>query len=153
MRAFLEGENPDTIREGVHVALGDCEEVFKAQEVNRRMKDKAAHACRALCRARILEEIKHRKGTATSEHLRVVLSVIDGPPLANSQAVRPYNRRGIVMTSTAEEKAFLKVAVAAIPRTVELIWGFSPDDRAGALEKAERCFLAAALDYGRFPPV
>jgi len=52
------------------------------------------------------------------------------------------------MTSTAEEKAFLKVAVAAIPRMAELIGGFPPDDRAGALEKAERCFLAAALDYG-----
>jgi hypothetical protein len=34
----LEGENPDAIREGVHVALGDCEEIFKAQEVNRRMR-------------------------------------------------------------------------------------------------------------------
>jgi hypothetical protein len=52
------------------------------------------------------------------------------------------------MTSTAEEKAFLKVAVAAIPRVAEIIWGFPPDDRAGALERAERCFLAAALDYG-----
>src|SRR5262249_20698996 len=64
----LEGENPDAIREGVHVALVDCEEIFKAQEVNRRkrMKDKAAQACHALCRARIVEEIKHRKGTATS---------------------------------------------------------------------------------------
>jgi hypothetical protein len=30
----LEGDNPDTIREGVHVALGDCEEIFRAQEVN-----------------------------------------------------------------------------------------------------------------------
>jgi hypothetical protein len=36
------------------------------------------------------------------------------------------------MTSTAEEK----------------LWGFPPDDRAGALEKAERCFLAAASDHG-----
>src|SRR6516225_241460 len=26
----LEGENPDAIREGVHVALGDCEAIFKA---------------------------------------------------------------------------------------------------------------------------
>ena len=60
----------------------NCEEIFKAQEVNSRMKDKAAHACHALCRARIVEEIKHRKGTATSEHLKVVLRVIDGPPLA-----------------------------------------------------------------------
>jgi hypothetical protein len=48
------------------------------------------------------------------------------------------------MTSTAEEKAFLRVAVAAIPRVA----AFPPDDRAGALEAAERSFLAAALDYG-----
>ena len=52
------------------------------------------------------------------------------------------------MTSTAEEKAFLRVAVAAIPRVAELIQGFPSDDQAGALETAERCFLAAALDYG-----
>ena len=77
----LEGEDPNAIREGVHVSLGDCEEIFKAQEVNRRMKNKAANACRALCRARIVEEIKRRKGTATSEHLKVVLSFIDGPHL------------------------------------------------------------------------
>src|SRR5271169_3803896 len=38
----LEGENPDAIREGVHVALADCEQIFKPQEVNRRM---TAHAC------------------------------------------------------------------------------------------------------------
>ena len=52
------------------------------------------------------------------------------------------------MTSTAEEKAFLRVAVAAIPRGAESIWRFPPHDRAGALETAERCFLAAALDHG-----
>ena len=52
------------------------------------------------------------------------------------------------MTSTAEEKAFLRVAVAAIPRVTEIIWGFPPDDQAGALETAERSFMAAALDYG-----
>ena len=82
----LEGEEPNAIREGVQVAIADCEQIFRAQEVNRRMKDKAAHACHALCRARILEEIKHRKGTATSEHLRVVLSVIDRPPLAKDNS-------------------------------------------------------------------
>jgi hypothetical protein len=54
----------------------------------------------------------------------------------------------IVMTSTAEEKAFLRVAVAAIPRVTEIIQGFPPDDQVGALETVERCFLAAALDYG-----
>ena len=52
------------------------------------------------------------------------------------------------MTSTAEEKAFLRVAVAAIPRVAEMIQGFPPDDQAGALETAERSFMAAALDYG-----
>jgi hypothetical protein len=50
--------------------------------------------------------------------------------------------------TTAEEKAFLSVAVAAIPRVAEIILEFPPDDRAGALETAERRFLAAALDYG-----
>ena len=52
------------------------------------------------------------------------------------------------MTSTAEQKAFLSVAVTAIPRVAEIILGYPPDDRAGALEAAERRFLAAALDYG-----
>jgi hypothetical protein len=52
------------------------------------------------------------------------------------------------MTSTTQEKAFLRVAVAAIPRVTELIQRFSPDDQAGALETAERSFRAAALDYG-----
>jgi hypothetical protein len=52
----LEGEDANAIREGVRIAPADCEQIFKAQEVNRRMKDKAAHACHALCRARVLEE-------------------------------------------------------------------------------------------------
>ena len=82
----LEGENPDAIREGVHVALGDCEEVFIAQEVNRRMKDKAAHACRALCRARLFQEMKLLEGTATAEHLKFVLSVIDGSRFAKGNS-------------------------------------------------------------------
>ena len=73
----LEGENPDAIREGVHVALADCADIFKAQEVNRRMKDKAAHACGALCRARVAEELQHRRGTRIGEHLKLVLSIID----------------------------------------------------------------------------
>ena len=37
----LEGESPEAIRDGVHIALTDCEEIYRAQEVNRRMKDKA----------------------------------------------------------------------------------------------------------------
>jgi hypothetical protein len=73
----LEGEKADAIREGVHVAFADCEQIFKAQEVNRRMKDMAAHACHVLCRARVVEEIQRRKGP-TVDHLKLVLSVIDG---------------------------------------------------------------------------
>ena len=74
----LEGENTDAIREGVHVALADCADLFKAQEVNRRMKDKAVHACHVLCRTRVVEEIQQRKGMVTAEHLKYVLSIIDG---------------------------------------------------------------------------
>jgi hypothetical protein len=54
----LAGEDPDAIRKGVRVALADCEAIFRAQEMNTRMRDRAAHACRALCRARVVEEIQ-----------------------------------------------------------------------------------------------
>ena len=73
----LEGEDPNVIREGVRGALADCEQLFRAQD--KRMKEKAAHACHALFRARLVEEIRLRKGTSTAEHLKLVLSIIDGP--------------------------------------------------------------------------
>jgi hypothetical protein len=47
-----------------------------------------------------------------------------------------------------EEKAFLRAAVAALPRIAEIISGYAPDERAGALEVAERRFIEAARDYG-----
>jgi hypothetical protein len=75
----LEGEEPNAVREAVRIALADYEQVFRAQEVNKRMKEKAAHACHALRRARVVEEIGLRKGTTTAEHLKLVLSVIEGP--------------------------------------------------------------------------
>ena len=75
----LEGEDANAIREGVRGALADYEQLFRAQEVNKRMKEKAAQACHALCRARVVEEIRLRKGTPAAEHLTLVLSVIDGP--------------------------------------------------------------------------
>ena len=37
------------------------------------------HACQVLCRARVVEEIQRQKGGVTGEHLKYVLSVIDGP--------------------------------------------------------------------------
>ncbi len=73
----LAGEDPDALREGVRVALADCEAIFRAQEVNKRMKEKAAHACHALCRARVAEEMQRRRGTHIAEHLKLVLNVID----------------------------------------------------------------------------
>jgi hypothetical protein len=82
----LEGETADAIREGVHIALADCEQIFAAQEVNRRMKEKAAHACHVLCRGRVVEEIQHRKGTGSAEHLKFVLGVIDGPRFPGKEA-------------------------------------------------------------------
>jgi hypothetical protein len=44
------------------------------------MKDKAAYACRALCRARAAEELQRRRGTRIGEHLKMVLSIIDRQP-------------------------------------------------------------------------
>jgi hypothetical protein len=75
----LEGEDEDAVRDGVRVALADYEQIFRAREVNKRMKDKAAHACHALCRSRVVEEIRQRKGTPQADHLKLVLSVIEGP--------------------------------------------------------------------------
>jgi hypothetical protein len=75
----LEGEDVSAIREAVRITLADYEQVFRAQEVNKRMKERAAHACRALCRVRVVEEMRLRKGTTTAEHLKLVLDVIDGP--------------------------------------------------------------------------
>ena len=73
----LAGEEPEVIRDEVRVAIGDYEAIFRAQEPNKRMRDKAAHACRALCWARVAEELQRRRGTPIAEHLKLVLSVID----------------------------------------------------------------------------
>jgi len=37
------------------------------------------NAAQALCRDRVVEEIKRREGTSTAEHLKLVLSAIDSP--------------------------------------------------------------------------
>ncbi len=73
----LVGESSDEVREGVRVALADCEAIFRAQELNKRMRDQAARVCRALCRARVAEELLRRKGTRIAEHLTLVLKIID----------------------------------------------------------------------------
>jgi hypothetical protein len=47
------------------------------------MRDKAALACRALCRGRVAEELQRRRGTLIGEHLKLVLSIIDRPGALN----------------------------------------------------------------------
>ena len=73
----LKGEISDLLREGVRRYLAICEKQFRDDETNKRMKDRAAQACRTLCRMRVADEIRRRKGTSTAEHLKIVLSVID----------------------------------------------------------------------------
>ena len=77
----LEGEISNLLREGVRRYLAICEKQFRDAETNKRMKDRAAQACRTLCRTRVSEEIRRRKGTPTAEHLKVVLSIIDSAAL------------------------------------------------------------------------
>ena len=73
----LAGEDPDAVRAGVRVALAGCEAIFRAQETHKRMKDEAAHACRALCRASVAEELSAAEESRIAEHLKLVLRVID----------------------------------------------------------------------------
>jgi transcriptional accessory protein Tex/SPT6 len=73
----LEGEDASATVKGVRGALADYEQLFRAQEVNKRMKEKAAHACHALCRARVVEGIRLRNGTPAAERLKLVLSIIE----------------------------------------------------------------------------
>ena len=73
----LEGENLNTIREGVRVRLAFYERQFRNSETDKRMKDKATHAGHMLCRMRVVEEIWRRRGTSTAEHLKMAVGVID----------------------------------------------------------------------------
>jgi hypothetical protein len=78
----LAGEEPDVVRDEVRVALGDYEAIFRAQETNKRMRDNAALVCRALCRARVAEELQRRRETRIGEHLKMVLSIFDRQALS-----------------------------------------------------------------------
>jgi hypothetical protein len=51
--------------------------LFRDAEPDGVRKDKAVRRCRELCRDRVVEEIKRRKGTSTAKHLKLVLSAID----------------------------------------------------------------------------
>ena len=65
----LAGVSLEAVREGA-IALLNCEAIFRAQEANKHIRDRAAHAFRALCRARVVEEIQRPKGLGTAEAMR-----------------------------------------------------------------------------------
>jgi hypothetical protein len=52
-------------------------------------RQRQAHACRALCRARIAEELQRRRGTRIGEHLKLVLSIIDRGSVELARAPLP----------------------------------------------------------------
>jgi hypothetical protein len=70
----LADEEPDAVREGVRVALAKGEAIFRLQEPKKRMRDQAAHACRALCRARVAEELRFTKSSKPKRGRRPSLS-------------------------------------------------------------------------------
>ncbi len=73
----LEGEISQSARDGVRRYLIIYEKQFRDAEPAKRMKDSTARVCRGLCRARVVDEIRRRKGTSTEQHLKVVLKVIE----------------------------------------------------------------------------
>ena len=77
--ARIGAKHSNVVREGVRVRLAKCEGQFRKAADNESMKNMAAETCDRLCRARIVEEMQQRRGTLTAVHLKIVLSVIDGP--------------------------------------------------------------------------
>jgi len=73
----LEGENSIDVRRGVRLRLAGREKLFRDAEPDEELKENAAHSCRALCRARVLEEIPRHKRTQTAEHLKLVLDIVN----------------------------------------------------------------------------
>jgi hypothetical protein len=75
----LEGENSDLVREAVRVHLANYEGQGRNAEKTKRRRDRAVHTFEMQCRTRVIEAIQQNKGTLTAVHLKIVLSVIDGP--------------------------------------------------------------------------
>src|SRR4029077_17460648 len=73
----LAGEDPEALREGVRVALADCEALFRAGQRYKHMRDQTALIGRALCRSRVVAEMQKLRGTRLAEHLKLVLTIID----------------------------------------------------------------------------
>jgi hypothetical protein len=73
-------------------------------------------------RSASLQELAGVFGSQGMTRARLVESLLN-PETCN----RATRSTFATMTSTAEEKAFLRVAVAAIPRIAKMIQGFPPD--------------------------
>jgi hypothetical protein len=75
----LEGNPEGQVRESVRIFVADYERIFSVTRSKDRDRNLAASVCRALCRARVVEEMAKREGTPTAAHLKAVLSAIDRP--------------------------------------------------------------------------
>jgi hypothetical protein len=67
------------VRQAVRVHLANHEKQVRKAEKTKLARDQAAHVFEMECRARVIEAIRRYKGTLTAVHLKIVLSVIDGP--------------------------------------------------------------------------
>jgi hypothetical protein len=65
----LEGEISNLLREGVRRRLAICEKQFRDAETHKRMKDRAAHACRTLDAA-TQRNIDRRTSEDSAQYLR-----------------------------------------------------------------------------------
>jgi hypothetical protein len=59
----LAGEEQDAVREGVHVALADCEAILRARETNKRMKEPSRSR-----QPRTLPHSRRRGNASTQRH-------------------------------------------------------------------------------------
>ena len=76
----LEGQNPNSVREGMRMSLARYEKQFRDAEPDERMKDEAAKSCRARCADRVREEISRQREGPTADHLKRVLHLIEDDP-------------------------------------------------------------------------
>lgn len=74
---LLQGRGPELVLDEIKRHLTNYEKRFRDAERKKGMKDRAVQACRALIRARLLDEARLRKGTSAVGHLQLVLAVID----------------------------------------------------------------------------
>lgn len=79
---LLQGRSQDLVLDEVRRQLAIYEKRFRDREPNKRMKEKAVQVCHSLIRARVLDEVRVRKGTSAVGHLQIVLTVIDGPEIS-----------------------------------------------------------------------